>query len=221
LHIPGNNPIMDWQEEPATNQQLLRLKSYGFVPTCALTITQAARLIRQFSKHPSGASAQPEVPPAFSPAPASHPVAQTYEMHAPDGRSEAPLFHAHSVLTGASEETASSHAHRLHLAVKAAQQTVARNPDRLGVRADLRSAILARQQFWLDTCHDHKDPHAISQHALEFHRHYGAAFFPPTFEEVQEVLEALDAAMPEWDQHHPELFYEALKLNFPSLLKHH
>jgi hypothetical protein len=36
---------------------------------------------------------------------------------------------------------------------------------------------------------------------------------------VQVVLEALDAAMPLWDRDHPELFYQALELNFPQLVR--
>ena len=38
-------------------------------------------------------------------------------------------------------------------------------------------------------------------------------------EQVQEVLDALDSALPVWDREHPELFYQTLELNFPQLVK--
>ncbi len=112
------------------------------------------------------------------------------------------------------------HACYLRLQVEAAQSALANNPDRPGGRADVHSAVAARQQFWFDTCRDARDLHLIGPQALEFHHYFGAKYFPPTWAEVQEVIDALDLAMPGWDQDHPELFYETLKLNFPSLLRH-
>lgn len=111
------------------------------------------------------------------------------------------------------------HAYHLHVAVENAQQEATTNPQRPGVRADVQSRIAARQQFWSDTCRDYKELQAISEHALAFYRHFGAHFFPPTWNEVHQILEVLDEAMAGWDKDHPELFYETLKLNFPSLLR--
>ena len=190
---------MDWQEEPATNQQLLRLQQYGFVQTCPLTVTQAARLIRQYSKRP---------PPGGA--------IQAGPNPAPVQRSDA-LITVDPV--GTLSEAARLHAFQLRVAVLTAEKTVREDPERPGVRADLRSCISARQQFWMDTCRDIKDLQKVSVHALEFYQYLGGRYFPPSWEEVQEVLDALDGAMPGWEKEHPELFYETLKLNFPSLMR--
>jgi len=196
---------MDWQEEPATQQQLLMLQEYGFVPTLNLTVTQAARLIRQYRKHPprSGAPAATAGPTAGTPPPPSAVRALAADTHG------MPL-----------DESARVHAFRLHTLVEAARRALAENPSRPGVRADVHSAVGARQRFWLDTCREGRDLQAASPQALEFYQHFGARFFTPTWEEVGEALEALDRAVKDWDKAHPELFYETLKLNFPSLLRH-
>jgi hypothetical protein len=195
---------MDWNEDPATHQQLRLLQGYGFVPTFPLSVTQAARLIRQYGKHPPG----PTPPQAEDPTgPTQHLPPKDIDP-SPQTRPER------------LSETARNHAYQLRLAVLAAARILRESPDRPGVRADLHSLTAARQQFWRDTCRDNREFQTASPHAVEFHEHFGARFFTPTWEEVQEVLDALDGAMPGWDKDHPELFYETLKLNFPSLLRH-
>jgi len=201
---------MDWQEEPATQQQLLRLQEYGFVPTFNLTVTQAARLIRQYSKRPARSVA----PAAASPTPPTAPA--SVARHVP-AEPPAPPPQTRSEMLS---QSAKMHAFRLHAAVEAAEEVLAETPDRPGARADVQAALGARQRFWLDTCREGRDLQAASAEALEFHQQLGARYFTPTWEEVAEVLEALDRAMAEWDKDHPELFYETLKLNFPSLLRH-
>jgi hypothetical protein len=37
--------------------------------------------------------------------------------------------------------------------------------------------------------------------------------------QVQHILDALDAALPNWEREHPDLFYKTLELNFPELLR--
>jgi hypothetical protein len=54
---------------------------------------------------------------------------------------------------------------------------------------------------------------------LDFYRKYGCQFEAPSHKHVQEVLSALDPAVPAWDRDHPELFYQTLELNFPELKK--
>ncbi len=206
---------MDWKEEPATQQQLLRLQEYGFVPTFPLTVTQAARLIRQY-KHPHPAAPTSAREPATKtqtlerqrPAPAPPPSAKVVtEPSAP-------------IPVGRISESTRIHVFQLRLTVEAAEGALVENPDRPGGKADVHSAVSARQRFWLDTCRDGFDLQAASAQAIEFHDHYGLHFFPPTWDEVAEVLAALDCGLPGWDQDHPELFYETLRLNFPSLLRH-
>ena len=61
---------------------------------------------------------------------------------------------------------------------------------------------------------------ATSREVIEFYRQFGCRFCEPTREQVEEVLQALDSAMPQWDTLHPELFYQTLELNFPELVRH-
>ncbi len=208
---------MDWKEEPATQQQLLRLQEYGFVPTFPLTVTQAARLIRQY-KHPQRpAAASALEPPAAKvqileqektvPRPEPLPRVMTRQSAPP-----APV--------GKVSESARSYVLQLRLNVESCECALVEHPDRPGGKADVHSAVSARQRFWLDTCRDGFDLQAASAQAIEFHDHYGLHYFPPTWDEVAEILVALDTAMPGWDQDHPELFYETLRLNFPSLQRH-
>lgn len=62
--------------------------------------------------------------------------------------------------------------------------------------------------------------HAGSKQVIDLYRRFGCRFCEPTHEQVDEVLGALDAAMPQWDTLHPELFYQTLELNFPELVRH-
>lgn len=189
---------MNWNDEPATDRQLFQLQQFGFVPTCRLSVTEAARLIRQYSRQRSASTVSPG--------------SQSWAAQSLAGQDVPGLPHSLS-------DSAKLHADRLRAAVGAAEKILKTNPEGPGARADLRSARNVRQQFWLDTCSDPKDMKSACSHTLEFYQHYGCRFFQPSWEEVQEILEALDGAMPSWDKDHPELFYETLKLNFPSLLR--
>ncbi len=43
---------MNWTDDPATENQLSRLRQFGCLPDHALTKGEAARLIRDFEEHP-------------------------------------------------------------------------------------------------------------------------------------------------------------------------
>jgi hypothetical protein len=86
---------------------------------------------------------------------------------------------------------------------------------------DLGSAKIQRQEFWLSTCRGTTKIQSASKQVLELYRTHGCLFCEPTLKQVQDILDALDSAMPRWDKEHPELFYQALKLNFPELVRHH
>jgi hypothetical protein len=77
-----------------------------------------------------------------------------------------------------------------------------------------------RREFWLDTCREVTEMHHASARVLELYRQYGCRFCVPTHSEVQEVLQALDTALANWEREHPELFYQTLELNFPLLVRH-
>lgn len=62
--------------------------------------------------------------------------------------------------------------------------------------------------------------HTTSGQTIELYRKFGCRFWEPSHAQVEEVLGALDAAMPQWDTLHPELFYQTLELNFPELVRH-
>ena len=58
-----------------------------------------------------------------------------------------------------------------------------------------------------------------SVQVYELHHDFGHRLFAPSREQAQEILDALDAAMPTWDKDHAELFYKTLELNFPNLVR--
>ncbi len=192
---------MDWPDDPATEQQLNHLKRFGFVVTRPLTLTEAARLIRQYQRNPSR-------PPVLS-APRSQVLAE-----APPATTVVHL----AAENGVSEST-KMQAYHLHAAVERARKAVTVSATGPNVRADLVSATMQRQQFWADTCRDVREMQVPSVQVCELYQNYGCRFVAPTLAQAQEVLEALDGAMPLWDKDHPELFYQTLELNYPQLVR--
>jgi hypothetical protein len=87
------------------------------------------------------------------------------------------------------------------------------------LESKLRELQAERREYWLNSCREPHQMHDASNQMLGLYMKYGCRFTVPSFEQVQEVLDALDAAMPTWDAEHPELFYSTLELNFPELLK--
>jgi hypothetical protein len=85
---------------------------------------------------------------------------------------------------------------------------------------DLSLAVTRRQQFWMDTCREPTEMRTRSAQVFELYMKHGCRFVAPAPEQTQEVLDALDAAMPAWEAEHPELFYQALELNFRELVRH-
>lgn len=83
----------------------------------------------------------------------------------------------------------------------------------------LELAQRERQQFWIDTCRDPREARAAAKQVAELHRQHGWRFLSPTADQVQSVLEALDCALPTWDQDHPGLFFQTLEMNFPGVLR--
>jgi hypothetical protein len=83
----------------------------------------------------------------------------------------------------------------------------------------LNLARNARQEFWMQTCVEPSNMKLHSEQLLDLYMKQGCRFIQPTREQTQEVLSALDQAMPAWDKVHPELFYQTVELNFPQLLR--
>ncbi len=83
----------------------------------------------------------------------------------------------------------------------------------------LEVARTRRQDFWADTCREIMAMRFASPAVLDLHRQHGCRFVAPSLAQVQQILDALDAAMPFWDRDHPELFYKTLELNFPDLVR--
>ena len=111
--------------------------------------------------------------------------------------------------------------YRLRVAVEDAKRAVAKaEKDEIeNSQRDLVLAVAKRQEFWMDTCRDPGKMRAASVHVLDLYMKYGCRFVAPRHEQVQEILDAFDSAMPLWDRDHPELFYQTLELNFPELLR--
>lgn len=84
----------------------------------------------------------------------------------------------------------------------------------------LKQAMARRQEFWRDTCREPSAMQCRSAQVFDLYMKHGCRFLTPTNEQVQEVLDALDGAMPAWDRDYPHLFHQTLELNFPTLLAH-
>ncbi len=80
-------------------------------------------------------------------------------------------------------------------------------------------ALHDRRQFWMDTCREVREMRTASRRVLELHRQYGCRFWVPNAQQVQQILDALDAALPGWEHDHPGLFYQTLEVNFPEVLR--
>ncbi len=111
------------------------------------------------------------------------------------------------------------HAYHLRTAAEKAAHALTVNPEGPNVRADSVATATGRREFWLDTCRDTKEMHIASVQVFELYRNYGCRFFSPNAQQVQVILDALDAASPLWDRDHPELFFQTLELNFPELVR--
>jgi hypothetical protein len=112
-------------------------------------------------------------------------------------------------------------AHILRTDVEKAARAVseARRESFQKYQQDLALAISKRQMFWIDTCRDPTRMQAACGQVLDLYRKQGCRFEAPSNKQVQEVLSALDSAMPSWDRDHPEVFFQTLELNFPELVK--
>ena len=86
---------------------------------------------------------------------------------------------------------------------------------------ELEQAITRRREFWTDTCREVTQMRLASSQVLELYQQHGCRFSAPKPAEAQQILDALDSAMPCWDLNHPALFYQTLELNFPELVRHH
>ena len=67
---------------------------------------------------------------------------------------------------------------------------------------ELAIAISKRQLFWIDTCRDPTRMQAACGQVLDLYRKFGCRFEAPTHKQVQEVLSALDSAMPSGEPAH-------------------
>jgi hypothetical protein len=185
---------MDWQNEPATWKQLRFLRQHGHKPDRHLTKSAAAELIESLGGNIATVAPPPLPEPMPTPLAAAAPAIAQLPRH---------------------------DAHNLRQDLEKAQRAAAEVSSNM-VRAaqqDVALAISRRQMFWIDTCRDPTRMQAACGQVLEFYRKYGCQFEAPSNKHVQEVLSALDSAMPLWDRDHPELFYKTLELNFPELLK--
>ena len=112
--------------------------------------------------------------------------------------------------------------YNLRAAVENAKRAVAQaGKDELqNFQHHLASAVVKRQEFWTGTCSDAEKMQVVSMQARDLYKKYGCRFAAPTAQQAQDILDALDAAMPFWDRDQPGLFYRTLELNFPDLLRH-
>ena len=126
-----------------------------------------------------------------------------------------------AVLGNSPADTGKHEAFQLRVAVEQAKQRATEPQEYATANAqlDLALALSQRQRFWVDTCRNPAQMQAVSGQVVDFYRKFGCRFDAPTNRAVQEILDALDSAMPHWDRDHPALFYQTLELNFPQLLR--
>ncbi len=228
-----------WQDdEPATEQQLRRLKELGFVPANPLTVTEAARLIRQYQRNPlragepdrASVSTVPVGTSMRTPAKTSPPPAGTgalpgvhiRESAVPSRLNRAPTTSAAPIRSVSENDISRStrqQAAGLREAYEKAKLALTTTPNAPNVRADFAVATTRRQEFWVDTCRDSREMQIGSVQVFELYQNYGCRFYPPTREQAQIIFDALDAVAPSWDHDHPELFHQTLELNFPDLVR--
>lgn len=105
--------------------------------------------------------------------------------------------------------------HHLRKVVEQARKAVSEGAP----QGELTAATQKRQEFWIDTCREVTEMRLAWPEVINLYREFGCRFMWPTHEQVQEILDALDAALPTWDRDHPGLFYQTLELNFPTLVQ--
>ncbi|HLH52125.1 MAG TPA: hypothetical protein VKY92_00700 [Verrucomicrobiae bacterium] len=81
------------------------------------------------------------------------------------------------------------------------------------------AGLLEREEFWADTCREIPQMQHPSPAILDLYRRYGCRFCTPGRQQIQDILSALDPAVPSWEKEHPELFYQTLELNYPEMVK--
>src|SRR5437762_3196697 len=86
-------------------------------------------------------------------------------------------------------------------------------------QGDATLAVVEREEFWADSCREPTQMQHPSQVAMRIYRKPGCRFCSPGKQQIQYVLNALDAAAPGWEKEHPELFYQTLELNYPELVR--
>lgn len=81
----------------------------------------------------------------------------------------------------------------------------------------LKQAIAARQDFWTDVFRGVSSGRGSSERVHSLYMQHGCRYVVPSRHQIQEILDALDGAMPYWDLDHEELFFKTLELNFPEV----
>jgi hypothetical protein len=115
--------------------------------------------------------------------------------------------------------TTKNEAHALRATVETAKRAVAegKGDQAEKARCELGLAMIKRQMFWVNTCRDPPQMQSPSRQVFDLYRTFGCRFVAPAADQAQVILDALDAAMGSWDRDYPQLFYQALELNFPEL----
>jgi hypothetical protein len=88
-----------------------------------------------------------------------------------------------------------------------------------GSPEQLEKSLRNRLEFWVNTCRQGQDMRTAPRQVRDLHRQHGWLFAVPSHAQVQQILDALDSAVPGWDTHNLGLFYRTLEHNFPQLLR--
>lgn len=203
LQPTNTTPLMDWADEPATEQQVSQLRKLGFVMARPLSLMEAASLIRQYKKQAARRS-NPPAPQPQAPAFSSRGGVSPFQL------SSQPMQAGWSRRVRETTPTANQ-TPELGAAVPPPAPSQARVAENELVQAQ-------RVEFWLDTFREVKEMKIGSVKVYELRQKHGCHFLSPGREQVQDILGALDSAMPSWEHEHPEYFFQTLELNFPELV---
>ena len=83
----------------------------------------------------------------------------------------------------------------------------------------LNSAISKRQEFWMDTCREARHVHLASLQVHELYQKHGCRFELPKKQGRAIYPGCARFRRSQLGSDHPELFYQTLELNFPSLVR--
>ena len=190
-YAPTTGQPMSQQDiRPATEKQLAYLNLFGFFSDRPLTIAEASALIEQFSEDPERQKIRDD----------NYVKKKLLEY----------------------EELNKNRAYYVRKDIEDAKRELekAENDDISDAKMCVEDMRNARLDFWADTFEIPVNmQYGVYEQKAGFYFAHGYRFKVPTPEQIQIILDVLDADSATWDKDMPEYFYQKLENNFPQLLR--